>query len=307
MGPGERSGVAALWRCGLLLGCCAAAVCAMSASAAAIETAELGTLRGTHLFLANFSVSGHRAELHVGRGQQVGTGVSYSSPGRIDGTRVRARFGGLGLVEVSFEQEGETVVRTPPPSCEGAPRRIRSGTFVGTMRFAGERGFTTIHATRASGRLKTVPEWTCRRPGRYRAGRAVASIDTEPAVLEARGGPPARRAGIRAVAAHEEDERDSLLFSAGCVETRPRLRIDRYAYAFSSNGSGFEFDQGLSWATLTPPPPFDGSATFTRDPGGPRWVGSLTVDLPGVGPVPLAGEDFSARLYRGQAEDDPGY
>jgi hypothetical protein len=307
MGPGERSGVAALWRCCLLLGCCAAAVCAMSASAAAFQVAELGTLHGTHRFLATFSVSKHRAELHVGRGQRVGIGASYSSPGRIDGTWVRARFGSLGLVEVSFEQEGETVVRPPPPSCEGAPRTIRSGSFVGTIRFDGERGFTTVDAARASGTLKTVPEWTCSRPGQRRAGGAVASIDTSPAVLEARGGPPAKRVGLRAVAAHEEDESDTLLFSAGRLETRPRLRIDRYAYAFSSRGSGFEFDQGLSWATLAPPPPFDGSATFTRDASGPRWIGSMTVDLPGAGPIRLAGEDFSARLYRGQAEDDPGY
>jgi hypothetical protein len=309
MDPGqERRGLVALWRCCLLFGgCCAVSACAMAPPATAYQLAEFGTLHGTHRFLGTFSVRKHRAELHIGRGQRAGIGASYSSPGRIDGTRVRARFGGLGLVDVSFEQEGETVVRPPPPSCEGAPRTIRSGSFVGTIRFDGERGFSTVDAARASGTLKTVPEWTCPRPGRRRPGGAVASVDTSPAVLEARGGPLARRVALRAVAAHEEDESDSLLFSAGRLEARPRLRIDRYAYAFSSRGSAFEFDQGLSWATLAPPPPFDGSARFTRDAGDPRWTGSLTVDLPGVGPVRLGGEDFTARLYRGQAEDDPGY
>ncbi len=309
MDPGEeRGGLVALWRCCLLLGCCCAVlVYATAPSATAYQLAEFGPLRGTHRFLGAFSVSKHRAELHIGRGQRVGTGVSYSSPGHIDGTRVRARFGGLGLVDVSFEQEGETVDRPPPPSCEGAPKTIRSGSFVGTIRFDGERGFSTVDASRSSGTLKTVPEWTCPRPGRRRRGEAVASIDTSPAVLEARGDQPAGRVGLRAVAAHEEDGRDSLLFSAGRSEARPRLRIERYAYAFSSRGGAFEFDQGLSWATLAPPPPFDGSATFTRDADGSHWIGSLTVDLPGAGPVHLAGEDFSTRLHRGRPEDDPGY
>jgi hypothetical protein len=54
---------------------------------------------------------------------------------------------------------------------------------------------------------------------------------------------------------------------------------------------------GTSRAAVSPPLPFSGYARF-RDPqpGPVTWEGSLAVTLPGLAPIPLAGEGFTARL-----------
>jgi hypothetical protein len=47
-------------------------------------------------------------------------------------------------------------------------------------------------------------------------------------------------------------------------------------------------------ATVTPPAPFSGSATYRRAVAkeSESWVGSLAGDFPGLGAVSLAGQDF---------------
>lgn len=56
-------------------------------------------------------------------------------------------------------------------------------------------------------------------------------------------------------------------------------------------------------ATVEPPPPFLGSGAFSQSPGQPAtWGGSLAVELPGAGAVPLTGPDFAAMLCRGSGE-----
>ena len=56
-------------------------------------------------------------------------------------------------------------------------------------------------------------------------------------------------------------------------------------------------------ATVEPPAPFVGSAAFSQSSGLPAaWSGSLAVELPGGGIVPLTGPDFGAALCRGAGE-----
>lgn len=293
----------------LLLLCCLAIAGIAPAYASAFQLAEFEALHGTNRFQIGITVKGHRARLAAARIKfskvlYSAVAAQYVSRGRIDGDRVRARFGGRGLVDVHFEQEGEAVLRTPPPRCKGASRTIRSGVFVGTIRFRGERGFTVLDVGRVKGKLKTIPDWKCPGPSGSRAG---PSIDTSPALLEAKAGRRGWRTLFRAVAARAPDEEAETLFSGGRIEARPGMRVRRYGVAISSNDRTFTFDPGLSQATLDPPPPFAGFATFTRGIDAPIWRGPLTVDLPGAGSVRLAGNDFTARLYRGEASDSPGY
>jgi hypothetical protein len=50
-------------------------------------------------------------------------------------------------------------------------------------------------------------------------------------------------------------------------------------------------------ASVAPPPPFHGTATFTKTAGfGLLWEGLLSVDLPGMDPLALAGPSFQAQL-----------
>jgi hypothetical protein len=127
-------------------------------------------------------------------------------------------------------------------------------------------------------------------------------------VLDVKGGRRGRRdlfsvAASRYPDQHEEGE---TRFTAGRIERRPRLWIYRSAWAFAKDET-FVCDEELTWATAEPPWPFAGSATFLRGAQGPTWTGSLSVELPGAGTVPLAGDDYTGRLYWGKPEQAPGY
>jgi hypothetical protein len=53
----------------------------------------------------------------------------------------------------------------------------------------------------------------------------------------------------------------------------------------------------LENATVAPPSPFQGSATFHLDsPTSSSWTGTLSVEIPGVGRVALAGSGFWSSL-----------
>ena len=55
-------------------------------------------------------------------------------------------------------------------------------------------------------------------------------------------------------------------------------------------------------ATISPPAPFSGTGTFSREAGkAARWTGDLKVELPGFGDVPLAGTDSTASMCQGPA------
>jgi hypothetical protein len=72
-------------------------------------------------------------------------------------------------------------------------------------------------------------------------------------------------------------------------------------------GSGaFRWDLKKGTATLRPPKPFTGSATFTRrSKGRPgAWKGSLTMPILGGDPVRLAGAEFHAVFHKGLPQDE---
>lgn len=79
-------------------------------------------------------------------------------------------------------------------------------------------------------------------------------------------------------------------------EERRGIEISRSTTLWAG-ASAFEFDPSLRTATLAPPAPFSGSASFHRNaPVANRWSGNLTVDLPGRSNVPLAAAGVGATL-----------
>lgn len=284
-------------RC-LLLACCSAVACAIPAPAAAEIRHASFKLKADKGFTAVFDLKQRRASLlatrHLGgRPASAAIWAAYIARGSIAGYRVRARFGGRGKINVRFEAR-RTVRRMPPPQCDGPPKVTSTGVFVGTIRFHGERGYTAVEAKRAPGKLRIVPRWKC--------GGAEASAENDPVLLEAKG----NHLSFEAAVVRHQGEEGETRFIGGSFERRPRMRIFRGAWAFE-RGRAFVFDRGLTWATVAPPPPFAGSARFERGVGGPTWIGSLTVELPGAGTASFVGDGLSARLYRGNPEDAPGY
>jgi len=262
---------------------------------------------------AEFSAkAGHGYSIQVGgSGRQVTllaggrSGIAlYVVPGRISSGGIVANFGKRGRVDVEFRPSRRKKVEAPPDRCKGAPRGTRWGVFVGTIRFAGERGYTRLGLHRARGRTHVTPNWRCKRPrggesGDTGSGKqpSVPGESSEDAlVFEIADRSTGVEAG--AFAFRPPDRRGLTAFIAGVEERRRRMQIARFAYATGAERS-FSFDDSLTTATISPPAPFAGAATFQREPGGQGSLsGSLSVVLPGTARIPLVGPGYRTRLYR---------
>lgn len=211
-------------------------------------------------------------------------GVSYRAPAVVTETSMHAILGELGEISVEFERTGQAkVVGGNRRNC-GPPVSFDSGSFVGRIDFHGEEGFTEVEATSAPGAVGLF----C---GSFGTGRTnfksrgaelfVRNPGLGPAfdVVKQRPGAVAR-------------------FEAGISEYRESIVIDRTLTADIAPGA-FRYDQRLQTATLQPPAPFSGTATFDRHRRvNRRWQGDLTVDLPGHADVPLVGPTLRAYLVR---------
>lgn len=279
------------------------ALCAISAylppSVAAARPVAEFHVEGSNGYTAFFEFSRREASVSAidVPSPLVLVSAAYISKGRFEGDRIRARFGSRGRVTVEFKPVGKARYRRPPDRCEGEPRVTQPGVFVGTIRFRGEGGYTNVDRTRARGEVRTPSRWECSRG----KGARKAGLDPEAerfTVLEAGG--EYGVASFHVAASRPRGRSGETMFTASRLEGRPTsMIVIRRAFAHGEDAS-FSFDEALSTATAAPPPPFEGSAAFTRnaDGRGGSWLGSLTVDLPGADDVPLAGEDFGARLFR---------
>lgn len=222
--------------------------------------------------------------------------VAYVAPSLAPkGSEIKARLPGVGRVSMRFRPQGPPQEEKPPsfPGCKGGARVEQPGYFVGTIRFRGERGYTSVRSKRARGVIKTVAKEVCKR----------FDEDPEPISdrieLNAFSRSDLRAVGFSASGSTDPELTSSTVFSAGVAERRRGMEIYRGTFA---TGKRRDLVLGdirpfpLS-ATVTPPPPFQGSAEFQRDAeGNSTWTGSLTVPFPGLGPVALTGPDFTARL-----------
>jgi hypothetical protein len=283
-----------------LLAFCAILACftALPATAATARrtTAEFD-LQGSNSYTVFFRFSGREASIEAIDipSPLVLVSAAYISKGSFKGGHIRARFGNRGRVAVEFKPSGKATYRRPPRRCEGEPRVTQPGVFVGTIRFRGENGYTNIDRSRARGEVRTPARWECRRGKRARK----AGLDPEAEKLTVlTAGANHGFTSFNTTASRPRGRSGETMFTASQLEGRPTsMVVIRRAFAHGEDES-FTFDEALSTATAAPPPPFDGSAAFTRDPGGGSWLGPLTVDFPGAADVPLAGEEFTARLYR---------
>ncbi len=235
-----------------------------------------------------------------GRPRSAGTGNGassvYTAPAKAAGPEtVDAGLGSLGGIAVRFRPSGRRVVSTTQ-AC-GRPARVvrRLGTFVGTIRFEGEDGYTTVAATSARGSVGTPLPDDCGSPG-SRSGTAVASSRSmligsvaDGAVLSAVD--PRSGSSFRAAPGS-----GGVSFRARVEErTADGVTVVRHAQA-GAPASAFDSNRVLTWASVTPPAPFSGKARFAAG-AGVRWTGSLRVTFPGLS-VPLTGPGFRSRLER---------
>ncbi len=271
---------------------------------------SLFTLHGTNGYLITvYGASGRRDRSTVGLSAARGTAnANYTTEGTVTPTRMEATFGRLGVLALRFRFSGRVRHTTVPPSCRlnGFPSvaKARLGTFIGTIRFRGEHGYTKVSANRIKGRVGE-PWAVIGGRGEDQCLSLGSGVNEAPgALLQAAS--PAKAASFGATAEPPISAPETASppapglgnyrFDGSTLEKRSGVLIARSTSASGPAGD-FIFDSALSSATVIPPAPFSGIGTFQRNPdGSASWTGSLSVSLPGRPKVRLAGPRFRSSL-----------
>lgn len=261
------------------------------------------SLEGSNGYLVSVIGGHHEVVINVSKnGLQSGhlEETAYTIPGAVSKDRIEANLGDLGEISLRFSPSGEVITkkRPKPPNDCTAPRKIvrRQGTFVGFIRFEGEGGYTTVDATEVSGSIGTPEGIFCASfiNGSAKEGHHRHVHVPPPApFLDATTVHNALAFAAAAVGRH----RHRASFVASSTEKDGAVSIVRWASVVASR-SDFRFNRRLTAASVTPPPPFSGAATFRRPRKGglASWTGSLTVSFPGASEIPLTGPNFTTTL-----------
>jgi hypothetical protein len=268
-------------------------------------------LRGSHGYELTVAAETHRQiTLTATKGPATDT---YTVAGHASRQGIDADFGSLGRISVRFEASPRRRRAPHPanPACRGRRPIDRHGTFRGTIRFEGEEGFTAVGAHRAPGSSSRTFRRICRLRGSkldvglLRRARALgprqpllslllaaskeAGVETELAIL-----------GLEPAAGSSRPETFTIIIG-GRRERLGRVGIQRTLFTEGDAGSYLLSAPGVSpiEATVTPPSPFFGSATFHQDAGSPAlWSGTLGASFAGAASVPLTGAGFKAGFCR---------
>jgi hypothetical protein len=214
--------------------------------------------------------------------------ASYEVPAEATATKIKATLGGVGRISVRFHPRGKP--RIAHIGCApGAELRYQPGVWVGRIAFRGEEGFTRVEARSAKQIVWPFLLIACP----YISEPEEQGPEFPGASLSAGWRSKSSSVGLQAITNRPGDR---LKLSASIEEQKGQLRITRAAGGFFP-GTGFEFDPSLSVATLRPPEPFSGTATYSRsaEPQD-RWGGDLSVDLPGRSDLTLTGARFRVSL-----------
>ncbi len=255
------------------------------------------SVKGSNGHRISFEGAGRRVSVTV---ENVDGLAMYSARGKARDGVLRAGFGDLGRIMVRFEPSGKVTRRNPPKECDGKPVVARRGVFLGTIRFRGEGGYARVATKRARGSTTTSPRWRCKE------GKGKPGDDPEAVFDEVLNGPvlatftPGSQVVFAALAEDGPKALGSVLFLVGAREKLGQVQVERFTFAFGEKKEkAFEFDPGLTAATISPPKPFSGSASFQRNPDGTTtWSGSLAVSLPGAPNLALTGPAFTTDLAK---------
>jgi hypothetical protein len=228
-----------------------------------------------------------------------GSAASYEVPAKVTATMIKATLGGIGRIAVRFHPRGKP--RIAGIGCApGAKLRYQPGVWAGRIAFRGEEGFTRVEARSAKQIVWPFLLIACP----YISEPEELGPEFPGALLSAGWRSKSRLVGLGAIT---NSPGGRLKLSASIEEQKGRLRITRTAGGFFP-GTGFEFDRALSTATLRPPEPFSGIATYSgsAEPQD-RWSGDLSVDLPGYADLPLTGAGFGVSLVHARYTREKRY
>lgn len=274
-------------------------------------------LRGTHGFRLDLFTFGPLGAFLSATGQASRNGsliVNYSSFARhrrstFDAGELNVRIGRLGHFRGRFVPTSTESVDLDP-ECKGNPSTIEKGFFVGSFDFRGERGYTVVHSHRARGTVTRQAAGVCKvSPGLWHESKREIREEKERERNEFHLVAGNEGASVLFQARREEatkDEPPQTTFQASINGKR----VGDVSVSYGAFIFGFEGDaaanfqtpnlaEPLAEATVTPPAPFSGSATFhLDDPKTASWTGDLALETPGLGKVPLTGNGIDAGLCK---------
>ena len=228
--------------------------------------------------------------------------VVYSTLAHVTEEGLRVRFGRLGLIEAAFMPTTTLSSTEPGEGCTGKPRTLREGVFSGTFEFRGERGYVRMEAPQAAGSMSVISHWEC--PGAESLA-PFASASRTAALLR----PRAAQEKAGSASLYAISRRCQCLFGAGVRgrgetvffgakhERREGMEISRVTSVEGGTGA-FLFDHAAGSATLRPPPPLSGHASFEERPGADLWRSTIRVPLLGADPLRTDGPGFQVSLSR---------
>jgi hypothetical protein len=213
-----------------------------------------------------------------------------------DADRVSAKLLGLGRILVRFHPRGP--VRHPsPPGCRGERPRVQAGVVRGTIRFVGERGYTQVRVREAKAAIEEPKSRFCR----YRA-----TFEPNPRERDWVSKFEAVGEGVDFIARKyrpgviEGGEALYFVETGEAFETASgrRLPLTIYRQLLVAAGASTFRDARPEHLTVSPPPPFSGTGTLARTAESVfTWRGDLSVQFPGLDPIPLAGPSFFGSDY----------
>jgi hypothetical protein len=234
-----------------------------------------------------------------------------------DADHIDVRIGKLGHFRGHFVTTSSET-RPPPRGCKGDPTTTDQGYFVGSFRFHGERAYTTVHSDREPGVLSRQGATECRIATEPRshehnsqAAEETARKADEEAQFRLLAADSKGHLVLNAVREQDPPEPDGPAITTFEVTERGgragAFRISRSVSMFHAGEDAARYflipnlAEPKAEATLEPPAPFSGSATFRLEgPKAASWTGDLAVELPGLGDVPLTGKKIYAGACRGQ-------
>jgi hypothetical protein len=227
--------------------------------------------------------------------------VQYLTHGHVtkDGA-IKTTLPGVGRIAVRFSPTKVTR-EAVPDNCKGPSTLIRHGLFRGTIELHGELGYTTLHSTRARGKVSNSFRQVCdqRETG---SGEGAPGVPFHQRALytgAGEGTTPTIGFFVSTIDLGSSDAKPFVYFTASSSKRHDGLHVFN---SVSVQGTTAQFSTPdpagtLENATVAPPAPFQGSATFHLDsPTSSSWLGTLGVEIPGVGEVGLAGAGFWSSL-----------
>jgi hypothetical protein len=286
----------------------AVALPAASGATASAASPENGTVVLVELTLqANNGLHAHLENsedgivtLEVRKGGQF---VTYQVPGEISEEGLKARFGRLGLIDVTFTPTTTLNSTARGDGCTGAPRTLREGVFAGTIDFTGERDFVRIEGPQATGSMSVISQWEC---PETQAMNPVARVSRLLSAAPRNGEGERESATLVAMkhgfssyfvagVAHRHSGGSSIFLGAR-IEALEDVLIWR-ATEVHGLASAFDFDFDAGTATLRPPAPLRGHASFSaHSRGHGRWRSTIRVPLLGADPIATGRPAFKVTL-----------